>query len=1010
MKNRFIISGLLALAAINAIAACEQEEIPAEEQGYSVVKHGDTISITAGFETPSGPETKTYVEAGTSISWSRGDNTIFVFDSAKNKNIFTCSNEESDSVSPTRTFTGSITEGSTIEYILWTGKKNSDQSELKQIPGGPTGNESITEGGNGYIEWDYTKSIDYGLKDVFEGVSLPSIQALNNINSFAPDANIAIMKKGDHAFKSVCGYIRFTIPQNASGFSDIDSVTFHANENLAGKLQIDYNGDSPIATIVDENGSKEVTVRAQYKDGHYKAGTLFAVVPAGTYTGFTITVKPISGTPFTLSSSRNVVVVRGQYTDCGTLPTTAPTDSTVLGQVVQVLPKNISVGGIYMDSASNTLYVGYGGKVEAYDVKTPMQPKLIGSGSILGNPRQMMVYNNRLFVTARESGTWIYSLSNLKNKGTIDLIKRYDTVEFATGLDVAGDVLFVGERQNGVEFIDIKNLSNPQHIRMIKTSESQSVFYRDGYLYSGEWSGGCVTVFDVHDMSNIQKLDTLHLKGYGDGLWITGDSLYVSTGHDSRHPSTSGHDGKGHGVEIWDLSQNPVHPTRKARKNFGEFYKQGIDYWLPRPSGDGKTIFCGDVFGGLYVVDMRQKDSLRIIDHYVLNADPNNGKSAVTSLALGYGVVYMATSGNGLLAIQCPLAKPCTRNRGDLPTNSTARYNYETDSESNFVAWKPSGRGAVREAAEWQGFLFVACGDAGLQVAKPSWNPGLTVTTYKPNAYHNSDIPSISFAGSVAIQGDTLYVAQGQEGVGVYLLTMGNGNGSTVTDGPILRRITQIKASLANEDKYKFSYWVTLPNDQYVVSSNRYGGHQFLSKGHTGNTPTYTYKGSVTKDLNYMRYISNEVCADNRLPYATRSGMFWVDLSSPASISGNTDGDMITDIKGSITGGVTHFRNGSALIMNDKNAYLVGSGATSITQTIWLGETGLPRWDGSDALILTNHLDKKIYRINVSNLSSPYVKYTEVTSGNPEPATFVEAQGTKKAIVPCGYQGLLIEK
>ena len=631
---------------------------------------------------------------------------------------------------------------STIEYILWTGKSKSDtdNSAFTQTPGGPTGNESVSEGDAGYIEWDYTKSVDFGLRDVFTGVNIQATQQIGTTNTFAFRTNVAIMKKGDKALRSVCGFIRFTIPDG------IQSVAFHADQSLAGNIQIDYTGADPITTIVEDgNQSQDLTVNMYYRNNdHYEGGTLFAVVPAGTYSGFTITVTPASGTPFTLATSRDVTIVRGKYTDAGNLPSSAPAGK-VLGQVVQVLPKNQSVGGIYFDASNKRLYVGYGGTIEAYDVTIPMQPKLLGSGSILGNPRQMMVYNNLLYVTTRESGAWIYSMANLLTKGTITLVKRYDSVEFATGLDVAGGAMFLGERQNGVEFVDVHTSSDPRHIRMIKTDESQSVFYRNGYLYSGEWSGGCVSIFDAHDLSNIQLLKTVRVQGYGDGVWISDNYMYVSTGHNWKDPSTGegsgiNNDGAGHAVEIWNVA-DPENPEFLSRTAFDPFYKSGADWWLNRPNADNTTLFCGDTFGGLYVLDIHDKSHPEILEHYALNANPQTGGNSVNSIALGNGVVYLATSGYGLQAIKCSLATPSTRDRGESPTNYTARYNYTTSS-SRYVAWKPGTRGAVRGAAYWQGFLFVACGDAGLKVLVPTWSTSgswwsqttnVSVSAYSPN-------------------------------------------------------------------------------------------------------------------------------------------------------------------------------------------------------------------------------------------------------------------------------------
>ena len=190
-----------------------------------------------------------------------------------------------------------------------------------------------------------------------------------------------------------------------------------------------------------------------------------------------------------------------------------------------------------------------------------------------------------------------------------------------------------------------------------------------------------------------------------------------------------------------------------------------------------------------------------------------------------------------------------------------------------------------------------------------------------------------------------------------------------------------------------------------MVNANRYGGYQFIAIGGTEENPNYTYLGSKSQNLNYARYISEEVCSNDRLPYATRDGLFWIDLSSTSSVSVSS---MISDIKSSITCGVTNFRNGDALITRDGKIFIVGSGATSVTSEIASndGFKGIPRWDGNNTLLITNHLSQKFSKVNISNTSSPSVTFTESVNGNPEPGIIVDG----KVYVPCGYQGLLIEK
>ena len=999
MRKYIFIAMALCAAAFISCSREELPELPQNDDNVEITTGKDgLISITAGFETAfQEGETKTHVSGGTKIYWSSGDDAIYVFDSKGGKNKFT-STETGPSA--TRTFTGTITSGSEIEYILYTGlgKSETDNTTRSVVPGGNLGGEALEVANDGkVVDWDYTKAGTFFARDIFSGSTLKLVnpQNITTSNTFAGKTNIAIMKAGDSAFRSVFGYIRFTVPKGEDGNAAIKSVTFSADENMAGNISIDYTGDEPVAGI-SSNGSKSITVNMRWNSStsRYEDGVLYAILPVGTYKNFKITVTPFAGgastenaatgTPFVLKSSGDVVIKRGQYTDCGILPAQY-NPSAVLGQEVQIMTG--SIGGLCVEG--NVLYVGANSNIYVYDITKPMSPQLSKTVSLYGNARQITVHNGKLYVTARDTGVWVYDLAKPLQP---TLVTRYDTVELATGVDAAGNCLFVGQRNNGVEFIDISSPSSPEHIRIIETDESQSVFYKDGYLYSGEWSTGKITIFNAKNLGNIQKLKTINLQGYGDGLWISGNRMYASTGHHHRNETANTQDGDGHGMEIWDVT-NPETPTFISRIEFDIFYRSGTDCWHPRPSGDGKTIFCADVFNGLYVVDASDETNPQQIAHWQPASNtPDNKKVAVSSIALANGVVYVATTGDGLMAIKCSRALPCTREKGADPTSWKSRYDYTTSS-SRYIAWKPSARGAVHGVAAWGDAFFVACGNAGLSVVKVtrsgsfSWNKTVTATTHSTL--------KLPFAGGVAVRGNRLYVAQGEEGIGVY----------SISDGPVLTRIATIKSELSTKATSQYSAWVSAPNDNYVVNANRYGGFQFIAVGGTEQNPTFTYRGSKSQNLNYARYISEEVCGSDRLPYATRDGLFWIDLSSKDSAPVS---DMISDIKSEIVGGVTNFKDGSALITRGGKFYIVESGATSVkTETASNDKfKGIPRWDGSNSLLLTNHLGHTFSKVNISDVNSPSLTHQETTTGTPEPGIIVDG----KAYVPCGYQGLLIEK
>lgn len=682
------------------------------------------------------------------------------------------------------------------------------------------------------------------------------------------------------------------------------------------------------------------------------------------------------------ASSRDYSLVLGSQIDIQTkleVSNEVEPDEPVIKSVRKIMEKGVS--GLYKDG--DYLYVGTNGVLYSLDISDPKDPKQIGSVTFPGSVRQVTVCNGKAVVSARETGVWIFDVSDPAN---MSLITRYDGIELSTGIDMAGDCIFVGERQTGVEFVDARDLTKPQHIRVIKTPESQTVFYQNGYLYSGEWAAGQVSIFNAKDMNNIQLVKTINLQGYGDGLWVTGDRLYASTGHHHRNHAQKEQDGDGHGVEIWDVS-NPENPVFISRVEFDIFYISGADWWLVRPSGDGKTLFCGDVFNGLYVVDITNERNPKIIHHWEpLGNSPTNKKNAVNSIALADGVAYVSVGNEGLYLMESSRAKSSKRDRGTPPVNLSARYKYDTPSDSHFNAWVPDRRGAVKGAAAYGDALFVGCGDAGLYTVKKNSSGKLYSTA-------RLDIP---FAGGVAIQGDKLYVARGHEGLGVYRI----GSDLSLTQIDLLK--TKLNPSKPAD---QFSYWVSVPNDKYVVNGCRKSGYQFIAVTGTSEKPTYTFQRQYALNVNYNRYISEKTSTDGYLAYATRSGLAWINLNNTSAVAAP---EVREDLKNNLTEGATLYRDNKFLLTRSHSLCTIAPGGSEIIQTSEANNAfaGIPRWESGYDVLVCNFVNRFVSKIDTRNFASPSLKFTESTIGYPEPGIFWNG----KCVVPCGYQGLLVEK
>lgn len=341
---RFSAIGI-AFAFLFSFVSCNKEAVTPESADPQ------TVSITVGFEeqgTDSGtPDSKTYIYSGNYVWWSSAeiDKYIYVFDSTGAKNVFSST---SSSTGPVRTFSGTLTEGSEIKLILWSGKMPDDDTSVlggepsqgepedPETPGNSvgTGNESIGQGGT--MEFA-TKASDSSSNEYLSGSSLKVVnpQQASYANSFATDANIAVALPGTKKLKSVFGFIRYGIPTMADGSAAIKSIKISADEPVAGNISIDFSADEPVATIVSNGSALTVNTRWNANgSGSYASGTYYAALPAGTYHNMKITITPFlesgltqdaaGGTPFTISCRGPVTIKRGQFSDLGYLPASRP--------------------------------------------------------------------------------------------------------------------------------------------------------------------------------------------------------------------------------------------------------------------------------------------------------------------------------------------------------------------------------------------------------------------------------------------------------------------------------------------------------------------------------------------------------------------------------------------------------------------------------------------------------------------------------------------------------------
>ncbi len=647
----------------------------------------------------------------------------------------------------------------------------------------------------------------------------------------------------------------------------------------------------------------------------------------------------------------------------------------------------------------STLYCGAGDTLHVFDVSDPVAPRPVAKLGGFSGFRQMAVDGGLLAISARGSGAWLVDVSD---RTAPRLLSHYETVEQATGIDIAGSLMVVGERSTGVEFVDISDPARPQHIRMVKTQEAQSCRYRDGYVFTGDWHSALVNVIDARDFSRLRIVGAAEMQGLGDGFDLHGNLLYASTGHhrrrgpveDANHPDNFG---KGHGMEIWDVA-DPTAPKFLSRLDFPAFWRHGDDWWSSRASGNG-WVFCGDTHNGVFAVDARDPRAPRVADRFV-DPDPkfpDEPSRCINAIALGDGAVY-ATTGSGLWAIPCAQARFRAPERGRLlpPDRFVWRDPYATPSDSHFAAWLPPERGPVHSAAAHGGFYYAGCGYAGAYV--------IDARTLKTVGR----IPC-AYARDVVVRDGMLYVAQGDDGLGIYAL-----------DDPArpreVRRIRDFGRGIRHCE------WVYVPTSRWAICHARRnsGRWQFLDL--SKDPAEYVCEAS---GMDWVRPFADELVGGKWLAYArTHRFLQWFDLSGDRPVCLDTEDPAATGpmprrtnyIKSAscctpISGDRLLVANSGEFFLldpaQDRNADGTPWPAFRYANTDTPRPSGMCSWDGANRVALCLTSGKTIQMADFADATRPNLLWEEKTLGCPENGVFDDAG---HLLVPCGYQGLLVEK
>ena len=399
-------------------------------------------------------------------------------------------------------------------------------------------------------------------------------------------------------------------------------------------------------------------------------------------------------------------------------------------------------------SGDHLFFIGYGHLYIA-DIIDPASPELIGDCPFEGDGRQLAVDRGIAYVTARANGVFIIDVHDPRKP---ELLCHYDCIELATGVEVQGDLLFIAQRQYGVEIVNIADPRHPVYVGKVKTGEAQSVDVRGDIMYAGDWGTCELTTIDISNPYHPEIIASHKLDGYGDGVYVAGDRLYVSTGHHCRRKGSLPHYpyvvegdagyGAGHGMEVFSL-EDARKPKFLGRIDFpkGYYRRGGYDMWSVVAAGD--VVCCADTHNGVFVVDVKNPRTPRIVAHY---------RELVGGVAVVDDFIYAACPKAGLKVLAAPSLVRADKHERGTPI-AVPLAPQETPKDHR--VYRPGG----------QVWSVDFCGDYAVVAAGMK---GLRVVELWPEIREVSHVETGGFAVYASVEGDRVFVSENTAGLSIW--------------------------------------------------------------------------------------------------------------------------------------------------------------------------------------------------------------------------------------------------
>ncbi|OHD64011.1 MAG: hypothetical protein A2096_01765 [Spirochaetes bacterium GWF1_41_5] len=406
------------------------------------------------------------------------------------------------------------------------------------------------------------------------------------------------------------------------------------------------------------------------------------------------------------------------------------------------------LGSVYSVAVKGSYaYIAGTGKEELIiaDISDPLNVKITGRCNTGAVPFNIVIKENTVFLALRQGGV---AVIDIKDPQKPEIISCYDSVEWATGLAVHGNILFICNRGHGLELADISDLKKIRYLGLANPGESQHVAVKNNFAYVGCIGDRKIAVVDCTNPRKPLVLKTISANGYPYGVSVSGNYLYVSTGHHTAGKKEvkegSPEYGAGHGMEIYDISKS-ADPVKISEIKTPRFFVDGPDRWAVKVSGS--YAFLADGLNGVFVINISNPAK-----PFFTGRCKTPGYAF--DLDVGNDYLYVAGHTKSLQIVEAKnLAKAPVIEKGNPPVIPEKA---KTDDRSGkFRIYNPGAK--IYAAAVKENTAYIAAGSDGIYITE-IWP---VVREIK-----NCDVKG--FARDAAIYKKYLYVAEFKSGLSIW--------------------------------------------------------------------------------------------------------------------------------------------------------------------------------------------------------------------------------------------------